>query len=65
MINVNKNLPTSTLLEIKVTDQIDNGEGKCGEVSVINIQETDEYLIFLFGLSNGSEIEIRKLKQIC
>lgn len=65
MIVVNKNIPTSNLLEIKLNDRIENGEGTAGMVSVINIHETDEYLMFLFGLDNGSEIEIKKLKQIC
>ncbi|PWS28756.1 hypothetical protein DHW03_02630 [Pedobacter yonginense] len=65
MISINQNIPTSTLLDVKVGDEVDNGAGKAGEVSKINITETDEYLQFLFGLNNGQEIEIRKLKQIC
>jgi len=64
MIIVNENVPTSNLLEIKVGDQINN-EGKSGTVEIINLHETDEYLLFLFGLTNGLEIEIRKLKQVC
>jgi len=65
MISINKNLPTSDLLDVKVGDEVDNGAGKEGQVSVIHVTETDEYLQFLFGLENGQEIEIRKLKQIC
>ncbi|PWS33153.1 hypothetical protein [Pedobacter paludis] len=64
MIIVDENVPTSNLLEIKVGDQINN-EGKSGAVEIINLHETDEYLLFLFGLTNGLEIEIKKLKQVC
>ncbi|MEH3112518.1 hypothetical protein [Pedobacter terrae] len=57
-------LPTSTLLELKVGDEIINGHGLSGIIEKIEISETDEFLSFRFVLAHG-EIEVRKLKQIC
>jgi len=61
---VNNTLPTSTLLDVKIGDYLES-ENLSGEVSEIDIQETDEYLMFLFLLDNSKEIIVRKLKQIC
>lgn len=65
MITLNQNLPTSTLLDVKIGDHVNDGSSKSGVVDAINITESDEYLQFLFKLANDVEIEIRKLKQIC
>ncbi|MDQ0639398.1 hypothetical protein QF042_002963 [Pedobacter sp. W3I1] len=64
MTAISDNLPTSTLLELKVGDEITNGNDQSGTIKSIEISETDEYLMFLFQLEN-SPIIIKKLKQIC
>jgi len=61
---LNNKLPTSTLLELKVGDEISNDHGLNGIIEKIEISETDEFLSFRFILANG-EIEVRKLKQVC
>lgn len=62
---VNQNLPTSTLLEVKINDKITDESGLTGTVADIQIQETDEYLLFLFKLTEGKLISVRKIKNIC
>lgn len=64
MTIINDNLPTSTLLEIKIGEVITDGKGQSGTVKSIEISETDEFLMFLFRLE-GSHIIVRKLKQVC
>lgn len=64
MITVNDSLPTSTLLEIKAGEVITDGKGQSGTVKIIEISETDEFLMFLFQLE-GSHIIVKKLKQVC
>jgi len=61
---LNNKLPTSTLLDLKVGDEISNDHGLNGIIEKIEISETDEFLSFRFILANG-EIEVRKLKQVC
>lgn len=65
MIIVNNQLPTSTLLEIKISNEITDDNGIFGVVEDIDIQETDEYLQFFFKLDSGAQIAVRKLKQVC
>ncbi|QNR86346.1 hypothetical protein H9N25_08080 [Pedobacter riviphilus] len=64
MITINDKLPTSTLLDLKVGDEITNGNDQSGKIKNIEISETDEFLLFLFQLENN-KIIIRKLKQVC
>jgi hypothetical protein len=64
MTIINDNLPTSTLLALKVGDEVTNGNDRSGTIKNIEISETDEFLMFLFQLENSS-IVIKKLKQIC
>lgn len=64
MINVNDSLPTSTLLEIKVGEEITDGNIQSGAIKSIEISETDEFLMFLFQLEK-KHIIVKKLKQIC
>ncbi|MBT2561394.1 hypothetical protein J7E50_11170 [Pedobacter sp. ISL-68] len=64
MTIINDNLPTSTLLEIKIGEVITNGKGQSGTVKSIEISETDEFLMFLFQLETGYII-VKKLKQVC
>lgn len=64
MIIVNDQLPTTTLLELKVGDEITNENNLSGKISAIEISETDEFLMFLFQLEN-SQMIIKKLKQVC
>ena len=64
MITVNDNLPTSTLLELKVGDEITDENGQSGKIKTIEISETDEFLMFLFHLES-KHIVIKKLKQVC
>ncbi|WP_231425262.1 MULTISPECIES: hypothetical protein [Pedobacter] len=61
---VNDQTPTSTILELKVGMHIDNNLIS-GNIAHIEIQETDEYLLFLFDLEQGNQIIVRKLKQVC
>lgn len=64
MTIINDNLPTSTLLEIKIGEVITDGKGQSGIVKSIEISETDEFLMFLFQLET-SYIIVKKLKQVC
>jgi hypothetical protein len=64
MITVNDSLPTSTLLELKVGDEISDGKYQSGTIKSIEISETDEFLMFLFQLES-KHIIVKKLKQIC
>ncbi|NII82604.1 MULTISPECIES: hypothetical protein [unclassified Pedobacter] len=64
MITINDKLPTSTLLDLKVGDEITNGNDQSGKIKNIEISETDEFLLFLFQLENN-KIIIKKLKQVC
>ncbi|WP_316847325.1 hypothetical protein [Pedobacter psychrodurus] len=64
MITVNDSLPTSTLLELKVGEEITDGNRQSGAIKSIEISETDEFLMFLFQLEN-KHIIVKKLKQIC
>jgi len=61
---ISNDLPTSTLLELKVGDEITDGNTQSGTIKNIEISETDEFLMFLFQLE-GSHIIIKKLKQVC
>ncbi|MGN7990412.1 hypothetical protein ACTJKC_23950 [Pedobacter sp. 22226] len=63
MIAVNDQLPTSTLLELKVGDTITSGN-QSGIIQKVEISETDEFLMFLFQLESN-HIMVRKLKQVC
>ncbi|MDY0904102.1 hypothetical protein [Pedobacter sp. CFBP9032] len=65
MILVNDNLPTSMLLDIKVGDTILNDKGLSGVVVNIAIQETDDFLMLIFGLQEGGQITTKKLRQVC
>ncbi|TCD28248.1 hypothetical protein EZ456_06050 [Pedobacter psychrodurus] len=64
MTIINDNLPTSTLLELKVGDEITDGNNQSGTIKSIEISETDEFLMFLFQLE-GSHNIVKKLKQVC
>ncbi len=64
MISVNDRLPTSTLLELKVGDEITDENNLSGKILNIEISETDEFLMFLFQLES-KHIIIKKLKQVC
>lgn len=64
MITVNDQLPTSSLLDLKIGNHITDGNKLSGKISGIEISETDEFLMFLFHLEN-SHIIVRKLKQVC
>jgi len=61
---VSDNMPTSALLEIKTGDQISK-DSIHGTVTRIEIQETDEFLQFIFSLEGAQQIVVRKLKQVC
>lgn len=65
MIAVNDNIPTSTLLDIKIGDEIIESSGLSGVVVNIAIKETDDYLQLIFGLQEGGEITAKKLRQVC
>lgn len=61
---VDDQIPTSALLEIKIGDAIGQ-DAVHGRVAKIEIQETDEFLQFLFDIESGEQIVVRKLKQVC
>ena len=61
---VSDKMPTSALLEIKTGDQISKDSIQ-GTVTRIEIQETDEFLQFIFSLEGTQQIVVRKLKQVC
>ncbi|GAA3952762.1 hypothetical protein GCM10022246_03770 [Pedobacter ginsengiterrae] len=64
IISIDKNTPTSNLLNVKVgsiiTDNI-----LSGTVKDIQITDTDEFWLFIFYLEEGNQIEIKKIKNIC
>ncbi|GGI24581.1 hypothetical protein [Pedobacter mendelii] len=62
---LDKNTPTSNLLEINVNDHISDGKGIDGTVNKIVITDNDEFWLFIFMLNNNKQIEIRKIKNIC
>nr|WP_199156393.1 hypothetical protein [Pedobacter sp. ASV2] len=62
---VSQHLPTSTLLDVKINDKISDEKGTAGKVEHIQIEENDEYLLFLFQLINGEIISVKKVKNIC
>jgi hypothetical protein len=64
MTTVNDSLPTSTLLELKVGDEISDGKNQSGTIQSIEISETDEFLMFLFQL-DSKHVIVKKLKQVC
>lgn len=64
MITVSDSLPTSTLLELKVGEEITDGNNLSGPIKSIEISETDEFLMFLFQVES-SYIMVKKLKQVC
>ncbi|MFC3562976.1 hypothetical protein [Pedobacter jamesrossensis] len=64
VISINKNTPTSDLLEIKVGSIVSNGTFN-GRVKDVKITDTDEFWLFIFFLEEGGQIEIRKIKNIC
>ncbi|TCD10393.1 hypothetical protein EZ449_08555 [Pedobacter frigidisoli] len=64
MITVSDNSPTSNLLEIKVGDEIQS-DSRSGIVQEIEIQERDDYMMFLFALENKQQIIVRKIRQVC
>ena len=63
MTTVSDSLPTSTLLDLKVGNEISDNQHS-GIIKSIKISETDEFLMFLFQLEHKNII-VKKLKQIC
>ncbi|KQM72645.1 hypothetical protein ASE74_22490 [Pedobacter sp. Leaf216] len=63
MTIVSDSLPTSTLLDLKVGNEISDNQHS-GIIKSIKISETDEFLMFLFQLEHKNII-VKKLKQIC
>lgn len=61
---IDKNTPTSDLLEIKIGSEVNNGNIS-GFVKDIKITDTDELWLFIFYLDNETEFEIIKIKNIC
>ena len=61
---LNDNVPTSVLLDVKPGDEIATTEIS-GRVQEIEIQETDDYLLFIFTLQSTKEVMIKKLRQVC
>lgn len=64
MIIVNEEMPTSSLLDLKVGHEISDGSTN-GKIAKIDIQETDNYLMFLFELNNKQKITVKKMRQVC
>ncbi|WP_421939891.1 hypothetical protein [Pedobacter sp.] len=62
---INQDTPTSTLLSFKIGDAADFEKGISGIIEDILIQETDQYLAFIFTLTTGEEIQIKKMRQVC
>lgn len=61
----NQDTPTSTLLSLKIGDSAEFDNGISGILEDILIQETDQYLAFIFTLTTGEEIQIKKMRQVC
>jgi len=65
MLHIDKNTPTSKLLEIKKDHLIENEQGINGTVEKVEINNDDESWLFIFHLADGNQIEIKKIKNIC
>lgn len=65
MLLIDNNTPTSTLLEIKKNDRIEDEKGVYGTVEKVEINNDDAFWLFIFQLTDGSQIEIKKIKNIC
>jgi len=65
MLLIDNNTPTSTLLEIKKNDLIEDEKGVYGTVEKVEINNDDAFWLFIFRLTDGSQIEIKKIKNIC
>ncbi|KQR70993.1 hypothetical protein [Pedobacter sp. Leaf176] len=65
MLLIDKNTPTSTLLEINKDHHIGNKKGVNGTVEKVEISNDDAFWLFLFHLTDGNLIEIKKMKNIC
>jgi len=65
IVKIDRNTPTSDLLEIKVGSNVTDGNELEGFVKEIKINDTDEFWLFIFFLDNGNQIEITKIKNIC
>lgn len=63
-ISIDKNTPTSNLLDIKIGSIITNNT-LTAKVKDIQVTDTDEFWLFIFYLEEGNQIEIRKIKNIC
>ena len=64
IISIDKNTPTSNLLNVKVSSIITDNILR-GTVKDIQITDTDEFWLFIFYLEEGNQIEIKKIKNIC
>lgn len=64
IISIDKNTPTSNLLNIKAGSIITSNTLH-GTVKDIQINDTDEYWLFIFYLEEGNQIEIIKIKNVC
>ncbi|MGA9650783.1 MULTISPECIES: hypothetical protein [Pedobacter] len=64
IISIDKNTPTSNLLNVKVGSIITDNILR-GTVKDIQITDTDEFWLFIFYLEEGNQIEIKKIKNIC
>ena len=64
IISIDKNTPTSSLLNVKVGSIITDNILR-GTVKDIQITDTDEFWLFIFYLEEGNQIEIKKIKNIC
>jgi len=64
IISIDKNIPTSNLLNVKVGSIITDNILR-GTVKDIQITDTDEFWLFIFYLEEGNQIEIKKIKNIC
>ncbi|RNL53401.1 hypothetical protein [Pedobacter jejuensis] len=62
---IDNETPTSDLLEVKLNDFISDKFGNEGVVNKISINDSDEFWLFIFSLSNNKSIEITKIKNIC
>lgn len=65
MLLIDNNTPTSTLLEIKKGHLIGNEKGIYGTVEKVEINNDDAFWLFIFHLTDGDQIEIKKIKNIC
>jgi len=65
MLLIDDNTPTSTLLEIKKGHLIGDEKGVTGSVEKVEISNDDALWLFVFHLTDGNQIEITKIKNIC